>query len=79
MEVSPYGAEIHEGRIYGRGAIDEKGSAAAALYALKTVRDANLSLSKRVRVIFAYSEETGGPDVRHYLEQETPPVTGFTR
>ncbi|HOU71214.1 MAG TPA: Sapep family Mn(2+)-dependent dipeptidase, partial [Methanothrix sp.] len=40
--------------------------------------DANLSLSKRVRVIFGSSEETGGPDVEHYLEQETLPVTGFT-
>jgi len=74
----PYGAEIHDGRIYGRGAIDDKGPAAASLYALKAVRDANLSLSKRVRVIFGCSEETGGPDVEHYLEQEMPPVTGFT-
>ena len=74
----PYGAEIHDGRIYGRGAIDDKGPAMAALYALKAVRDANLTLSKRVRVIFGCSEETGGPDVEHYLETEKAPVSGFT-
>ena len=74
----PYGAEIHDGRIYGRGAIDDKGPAMSSLYALKAVRDANLSLSKRVRVIFGCSEETGGPDVEHYLEMEKPPVSGFT-
>ena len=74
----PYGAEIHDGRIYGRGAIDDKGPAMSSLYALKAVRDANLSLSKRVRVIFGCSEETGGPDVKHYLETEMPPVSGFT-
>ena len=74
----PYGAEIHDGRIYGRGAIDDKGPAMAALYALKAVRDANLTLGKRVRVIFGCSEETGGPDVEHYLLREKEPVSGFT-
>jgi succinyl-diaminopimelate desuccinylase len=74
----PYAAEIHDGRIYGRGAIDDKGPAVSALYALKAVRDANLPLSKRVRVIFGCSEETSGPDIEHYLEQEEAPVSGFT-
>lgn len=74
----PYGAEIHDGKIYGRGAIDDKGPAMASLYALKAVRDANLPLSKRVRVIFGCSEETGGPDVEHYLKLEKAPVSGFT-
>ena len=35
----PFGGEIDQGRIYGRGVIDDKGPAAAALYALKAVRD----------------------------------------
>lgn len=74
----PYGAEIHDGKIYGRGAIDDKGPAMASLYALKAVRDANISLGKRVRVIFGCSEETGGPDVEHYLKLEKAPVSGFT-
>ena len=74
----PYGAEIHDGRIYGRGAIDDKGPAMASLYALKAVRDANLTLGKRVRVIFGCSEETGGLDVEHYLLREKEPVSGFT-
>src|SRR6056297_2370514 len=33
----PYAAEIHDGKIFGRGAIDDKGPASAALYALKIV------------------------------------------
>lgn len=74
----PYAAEISEGKIYGRGAIDDKGPAMSALYAMKAVRDANLSLSKRVRVIFGCSEETSGPDVEHYLKSEKAPVSGFT-
>lgn len=35
----PYDCTWAEGRIYGRGVIDDKGPAAAALYALKAVRD----------------------------------------
>ncbi|MDD1748977.1 MAG: dipeptidase PepV [Methanothrix sp.] len=74
----PYGAEIHDGRMYGRGTIDDKGPAIAALYALKAVRDSDLPITKRVRIIFGSDEETGVADVEHYLERETPPVSGFT-
>ncbi len=74
----PYGAEVHDGKIYGRGTIDDKGPAMAAIYALKAVRDSNLPLTKRVRVIFGSDEETGTADVEHYLEREAPPIYGFT-
>lgn len=74
----PYGGEIHDGKIYGRGSSDDKGPAVAALYALKAVKDSNLSISKRVRVIFGTTEETGAGDVEYYLEKEAPPVSGFT-
>jgi succinyl-diaminopimelate desuccinylase len=75
----PYGGEIHDGKIYGRGCIDNKGPAISALYALKALKDSNLSTSKKVRVIFGTNEEKGtGDDVEHYLEKEGPPVSGFT-
>ena len=74
----PYGAEIHNGRIYGRGSLDDKGPAIASLYALKAVRDSKLPISKRVRIIFGTQEETGVDDIKHYLELEKPPVSGFT-
>jgi succinyl-diaminopimelate desuccinylase len=74
----PYSGEIHDGKIYGRGSIDDKGPAMAALYALKALKDSNLPISKRVRVIFGTNEEEGTGDVEHYLETEAPPVSGFT-
>ncbi len=75
----PYGGEIHYGKIYGRGSIDDKGPAVSALYALKVLKDSNLPISKRVRVIFGAGEEQGsGEDVKYYLEKETPPASGFT-
>ena len=54
----PYGAEIHDGKMYGRGTMDDKAPIMAALYGLKAVKDLNLSLSKRLNYI-ATNEETG--------------------
>ena len=74
----PYGGEIHDGKIYGRGSLDDKGPAVSALYALKALKDSNLPISKRVRIVFGTEEETGSADIEHYLEREAPPVWGFT-
>ena len=74
----PYGAEIHEGKIYARGSLDDKGPIIAALYGLKAIKEANLPLSKRVRIIFGTNEETGCGEMEYYLKHEKPPVSGFT-
>lgn len=74
----PYGAEIHNGRLYSRGAMDDKGPIMAALYGLKAIKDAKLPLSKRVRIIFGTNEETGSQEMHYYLQREKPPVAGFT-
>ena len=74
----PFGGEIHDGKIYGRGALDDKGPVIAALFGLKAVVESGLPLSRRVRIIFGTDEETGTRDVEHYLSMEPPPVSGFT-
>jgi succinyl-diaminopimelate desuccinylase len=73
-----YGAEIHDGKMYGRGTTDDKGPIMAALFGLKAIKDANLTLSKRIRILFGTNEETGSKELEHYLEKEKPPVAGFT-
>ncbi|MBU3209557.1 dipeptidase PepV [Clostridium algidicarnis] len=74
----PYAAEIHDGKIYARGALDDKGPIMAALYGLKAVKESNLPLSKKVRIIFGTNEETGSKDMDHYMKYEKPPIAGFT-
>ena len=74
----PYGAEIHEGKLYARGALDDKGPIMAALYGLKSIVDAGLTLSKRVRVIFGTNEESGSGEMFYYNEREKSPIAGFT-
>ena len=77
--TTPYDCTWAEGRIYGRGVIDDKGPAAAALYALKAVRDSGAPLHRRVRLLVGCNEEKGSSCIRHYVEAGGEiPVMGFT-
>jgi len=74
----PYGGEIHDGKIYGRGVLDDKGPILAALYALKAIVESKAKLSKAVRIVFGTSEESGCKEIPYYLQHEKAPVAGFT-
>ena len=75
----PFGGEADEKFIYGRGAVDDKGPAVAALYALYAIKQLNLKLSRRIRIMFGTNEETGSHDMEHFFSHggETP-LMGFT-
>lgn len=72
--TEPYEPVAKDGRIYGRGAADDKGPAIAALYAMKAVRDLNIPLKKNVRLIVGTDEECGSSDIKYYygIEEEAP-------
>jgi len=74
----PYGGEIHDGKIFGRGTIDDKGPAIACLYALKALKDANVKLNKKIRIIFGTNEESGWGCVKYYFDHEKAPDLAFT-
>lgn len=69
----PYKAEIRGDKIFGRGAIDDKGPAAAALFAMKCVRELDIPLKKGVRIIVGCNEENGSEDMEYYLRHEKFP------
>ncbi|WP_246860960.1 dipeptidase PepV [Bacillus sp. REN3] len=73
----PFGAEIREGKIFARGAIDDKGPTMAAYYAMKIVKELDLPLNKRVRMIIGTDEESNWRCVDHYFEHEETPAMGF--
>lgn len=56
----PFGAEIEEGRLYGRGAVDMKGGIAAMTAAVKAIRECGLKLKGDVSVGTVVDEEAGG-------------------
>lgn len=66
-DYPPYEAKIVDGRMYGRGVLDDKGPTIAALYALKAIKDSGVKLSKKVRVIVGANEETGWGCMNHYF------------
>ncbi|MCF8008782.1 MAG: dipeptidase PepV [Halanaerobiales bacterium] len=74
----PYGGEIHDGKIYGRGSIDDKGPAVASLYALKAIIDSDIKLNKRVRLIVGTDEESGWEGLKYYFKQEEVPDIAFS-
>jgi len=75
----PYAGMIEDGKIYSRGAIDNKGPIFAALYGLKAIMDSGLPLNRRIRVIFGTCEEQGAfADMAYYATKEELPVAGFT-
>ncbi|RBW71415.1 dipeptidase PepV [Bacillus taeanensis] len=73
----PYSAEVRDGKIFARGAVDDKGPTVAAYYAMKIVKNLNLPLSKRVRMIIGTDEESSWRCVNHYFEREEMPTMGF--
>ncbi|MCM3717999.1 dipeptidase PepV [Fictibacillus phosphorivorans] len=75
--VDPFGAEIKDGKIYARGAMDDKGPTMAAFYAMKIIQELNLPLSNRVRMIIGCDEESNWQCVKHYFQTEEMPDFGF--
>ena len=73
----PFSATIFDNKIYGRGAIDDKGPVMASLYAMKYVLD-NCNVNKRVRLILGLNEENDWKCIDYYKAHEEPPTIGFS-
>lgn len=77
--VPPYSGLLKDGRIYGRGTMDDKGPTLCALYALKAIAESGLPLQRRIRILFGLNEETGSADMAYYKAHGGEiPVMGFT-
>lgn len=73
----PFGATIAKNKIYGRGAIDDKGPVISSLFAMKAVME-NASLHKRVRLILGLNEENDWKCIDYYKKHEESPSIGFS-
>jgi succinyl-diaminopimelate desuccinylase len=73
----PFAAEIRDGKIYARGAIDDKGPTMGAYFAMKIIKELGLPLQKRVRMIIGTDEESDWRCVEHYFKHEEMPSIGF--
>lgn len=74
----PYGAEIVDGRLIGRGTADDKGPGVAALFAMKAIVDAGIPLRRKCRLILGCDEECGMEDLTYYEKKIGLPAMGFS-
>lgn len=77
-DYPPFSGKLVDGKIYGRGAIDDKGPVICALYAMKVLKDLGFTPKKKVRLIIGTDEETGWECMRRYAKFEKLPEVGFS-
>jgi len=58
--VDPFGGQLRDGRIYGRGTCDQKAGIAASVYAVEAIRRAGIALGGTIEQSATADEESGG-------------------
>ncbi len=74
----PWKASIRDGKIYGRGVLDDKGPAIAVLYALKALKCLGIEPKAEIRLILGGDEERGMEDLKRYVNENGLPDFGLT-
>lgn len=74
----PFGGIVEDGKIWGRGAIDDKGPAICVLYAMKALKDEGFLPGKKIKLIVGCNEENGWNCIEHYNSVARMPETGFS-
>lgn len=73
----PFSGTISDNKIFGRGAIDDKGPVISSLYAMKAVME-KANVNKRVRLILGLNEENSWKCIKHYKKTQEAPTIGFS-
>lgn len=78
----PFTLTEKDGKLYGRGTIDDKGAIIASLYAMKYLKDLaeaeNKTPYKKVQMILGTQEEIEWTDMDDYVKEYPLPDYGFT-
>jgi len=69
----PWEGRIVDGKVMGRGAMDDKGPIIPSLYAIAALRDCGWQLSSTIKLLVANAEETDWSDVQYYLKNAPTP------
>lgn len=75
----PFGGEIHDGWLWGRGSVDMKSAIAAQIFAAKAVTDSGAPLSTSLMLGYTVDDETAGPWGMKYAIEEGLPSLGWPK
>jgi succinyl-diaminopimelate desuccinylase len=67
--VDPFGGEVKDGKVYGRGACDMKGGLAASVVAVEALLDSGLDIPGAIEISGTVDEESGGYGGVAYLAE----------
>ena len=73
----PFGAEVADGFVWGRGTLDMKGITAMHAAAAKALSEADADPAREVIVVAVADEEAGGVHGARWLIEEHPRAVGF--
>ena len=76
----PYSPQIIDGRLYGRGVLDNKGPMIVCLHAMRILKEMQIPLKKKVRLIIGTNEETNWKCMDYYFGKKKAefPQIAFT-
>ena len=77
---SPFELDVtsEPGKLIGRGTEDDKGPITNALYAMKSIKDLNIKLNKRIELYVYMAEESDWQPLRDYIKQYSLPQVNIT-
>lgn len=74
----PYTLTEADGKLYGRGVVDDKGAVIISLYAMRFLMEAVPEFQKRIQLIVGTSEENNWTDMEHYKQEFEAPNYGYS-
>lgn len=68
-KLDPFKVTRVGNNLYGRGTIDDKGSIASVLYAMRDVKASGIPIARSVRLMIETTEETNGEGIAYYRDR----------
>jgi predicted dipeptidase len=70
----PWSGNIIDGKIWGRGSVDDKGPIVAIMYGMRAMLDSGIPLKKKIILLVGTDEESANEDVTTYLKTHSAPT-----
>jgi dipeptidase PepV len=77
-ETEPFTPTIKNGRLYARGASDDKGPSFAGYYAMKMIKDLNIPLKRKLIFVMGIDEESDWTGMDDFFAEMGEPTMGFS-